>query len=71
MTSTWWGGGGGGDKNEILSDLGGWGVSECSGRPIFIFFYWICAKSRHHALTEPNIDILLTRNLTFRSDVRQ
>ena len=25
-------------KNEMLPDVGGWGVSECSGRPIFIFF---------------------------------
>ena len=24
-------------KNELLSDVVGWGVSECSGRPIFIF----------------------------------
>ena len=31
---------GGGVKNEMLSDVGGWGggVSECSGSPIFIFF---------------------------------
>ena len=24
-------------KNEMLSDVEGWGVSEYSGRPIFIF----------------------------------
>ena len=30
-------GGEGQDKNEMLSDVGEWGVSECSGRPIFIF----------------------------------
>ena len=24
-------------KNEMLPDVGGWGVNECSGRPIFIF----------------------------------
>ena len=46
---------------------GGWGVNECSGRPIFI--YWICVITRHHA--EPNINILVTRNLPFDSDVRQ
>ena len=58
----------------MLSDVGvgAWGVSECSGPPTFIFFIkenWICAMTRHHA--EPNIDILLTRNLPFDSDVRQ
>ena len=44
-------------KSEMLSDVeGGWGVSECSGHPIFIFFIkenWICAMTRHHG--EPNI----------------
>ena len=57
----------------ILSDVEGWGVSECSGRPIFIFYFikenWICAMTRHHAA--PNINILLTRSLPFESDVRQ
>ena len=24
-------------KNEMLSDVGGWEVSECYGRPVFIF----------------------------------
>ena len=55
----------------MLSDLVG-GRSECSGRPIFIFFIkenWICAMTRHHA--ESNINILLTRNLPIDSDVRQ
>ena len=45
-------------KNEILLDVEGWGVSKCSGRPIFIFFVkedWICAVTRHHA--EPHIGI--------------
>ena len=39
MTSTLRGGGVEGlDKNEMLSDVaGGVEVSECSGRPIFIF----------------------------------
>ena len=48
------------------------GVSECSRRPIFIFFIkenWICAMTRHHA--EPSINILLARNLPFASGVRQ
>ena len=48
-----------------------WGVSNCSGRPIFIFFiteHWTCAMTRHHV--EPN-NILLTRELPFDSDVRQ
>ena len=26
-------------KNEKLLDVGGWRVTECSGRPIFILFY--------------------------------
>ena len=46
-------------KNEILLDVGGWGVRECSRRPIFIFFIkenWICAMTRHHA--EQNINIV-------------
>ena len=30
---------------------------------------WICTKTRHYA--EPNINILLTRNLPFHSDVKQ
>ena len=50
----------------------GWGCSECSGRPIFIFFIkedWICAMTKHHA--ESNINILLTRNFPFDSDIRQ
>ena len=39
MTSTLRGVGGGGQgKNEMLSDVVGWGVRECSGRPVFIFF---------------------------------
>ena len=48
------------------------GVTEYYGRTIFIFFTeenWICAVTRHHA--EPDINILLTRNLSFDSDVRQ
>ena len=58
-------------KNEILLDVMRWGVNECSGRPIFIFFIKenrICAMTRHHA--EQN-NVLLARNLPFDSDVRQ
>ena len=44
-------------KSEMLSDVEGrWGVSECSGHPIFILLIkenWICAMTRHHG--EPNI----------------
>ena len=56
----------------MLVDVGGWGISECSGRPILIFFIrenWICAMTRHH--DEPNINILWTRNLPFDFDARQ
>ena len=56
----------------MLLDVGGWRVSECSRRPIFIFFIkenWICAMTRHYA--EPNINILLTRNLPFDSYLRK
>ena len=49
-----------------------WGVSECSGRPIFNFFIrenWICAMARHHAVS--NINILLIRNHPIDFGVRQ
>ena len=69
MTSTLRGGvGDGGGKNDMLSDVGGWGVSKCSGRPIFIFFIkenWICAMTRHHA------NNILLANLAFDFDVRR
>ena len=48
---------------------GVWGVSKCSGRPIFIFFIkenWICAMTRYHA--DSNINILLTKNLPIDSN---
>ena len=64
-----WGGGGQQGKNEMLLDVGMWGVSECSERPIYIFYIkenWILTMTRHHAY-----NILLTRNLHFDSDVRQ
>ena len=53
----------------MLSDVG---FSKCSGRPIFIYFIkenWVCAMTRHYA--ESNINILLTRNLSIDSEVRQ
>ena len=49
-----------------------WGISECSELPIFIFCIkenWICVMTSHHS--EPNINLLMTRNLPFDSDVRQ
>ena len=52
------------------------GRSGTGGQQVFwtsnVFFItenWICAITRHH--TEPNINMLLTRNLLFDSDVRQ
>ena len=37
----------------MLSDVGGSGVSECFGRPIFVVFFikenWVCVMTRHHA----------------------
>ena len=46
------------------------GVSESSGCPVFfIEENWICAMTRYHA--EPNINILLTKNLLFDTDARQ
>ena len=47
------------------------GGSKCSEKPIFVIFIkenWICAMIRHHAESS---DILLARNITFDSDVRQ
>ena len=48
----------------MLSDVGGWKVSELAS---VLDVY--CAMTRHHA--EPNINILLTRNLPFDSDITQ
>ena len=53
----------------MLSDVGVWGVSECSGRPTFFIFIkknWIYTMTRHHAN-----NALLARNLPFDSDVRR
>ena len=44
--------------------------SEYSGRPMFYFFNWISAMTRHHD-AKPNTDILFTRNLPFDSDIKQ
>ena len=68
------GGGGGGGVRQKWDVIGcrGWGVNECSGRPIFIFLLkkiGFPPMTRHHA--EPNINVLLTRNLPFDSDFRQ
>ena len=38
-------------KLDVIGSRG-WGVSQCSGRPILISFIeenWICAMIRHHA----------------------
>ena len=52
----------------MLSDVGEWGVASVL-QVFFITENWICIMTRHHA--ESNINILLTRNLPFDSDVRQ
>ena len=57
----------------MLQDVGGGGLASVLDVQALFFFKenWICAVIRHHA--EPNINILLTRNLKlpFGSDVRQ
>ena len=57
-------------KWDVIGSRGS-GVSKCSGRPIFIFFFikenWICAVNRHH--TEPNNNI--DNKSSFWLDVRQ
>ena len=53
---------------EMLSEVGGWEVSECFGRPIIIFFIkenWICAMTRHMLITYYWKEIFL---LTLTSD---
>ena len=47
---------------------GGGRGSKCSGRPILIFFIKENWMNRHNA--QPNINMLLTRNLPFDYDVR-
>ena len=66
-----WGGGVLRQKWDVIGRRG-WGVSECSGGPIFFFVIkenWIYAITIQHA--EPKINTLLTRNLPFDSDARQ
>ena len=60
----------------MLSNAGGKGrggelesVMDVQSLFFFIKENWICAMTRHQA--EPNINILLTRNLPFDSDFRQ
>ena len=55
----------------LLNVGGGGGGSKCSGCPALFYKKenWIFMMTRHHA--EPNINLLLTRNLTFDFDVRQ
>ena len=53
----------------MVLDVAGKG---CSWHPIYTFFIyesWICIMTRHHA--EPNINILLKRNLPIFFGVRQ
>ena len=59
------------DKIEMLSDILGWGegvsgILDAQSLFFFIKENWISAMTTHHV--EPN-NILLTRNLPFRSDV--
>ena len=59
-------------KNEMLSDVSGWELASVLDVQSLFFFIkenWICAMTRHHA--EPNINMLLTRNPPFDSDVWQ
>ena len=57
-------------KNKMLSDVGGGRLASVLEVQIFFFIKenWISAMTRHH--DEPN-NTLLTRNLSFDSDVRQ
>ena len=54
----------------MLSNIGGGRLGRVLDvQSFFIKGNWICAMTRHH--TEPNINILLTKNLPFDSDIRQ
>ena len=55
--------------SDVGGGLGGYRVYWTSNLYFFIKENWICVVTRHHA--EPNINILLTRNVPFDSDVRQ
>ena len=59
-------------SNSLIDVKQKWDVIGPSVLDVQSLFFWkncICAMTRHHA--EPNIKILLTRNLPFDSDVRQ
>ena len=56
----------------MLLDVGGGGLASVLDVQfcfIIIKENWICAMARHHA--EPNIDVLLAKNLPLDSDVRE
>ena len=56
----------------MLLDVEGWGLASILDVQFLFFFIkgnWACAVTRHHI--EPNINILLTINLPFDSEVRQ
>ena len=53
---------------STLRGVGGARGSKCSGRSILIFFIKENWMNRHNA--QPNINMLLTRNLPFDYDVR-
>ena len=61
--------GGGYDKNEMLSDLVGGGLASVLEVHLFMKGDWICAIRRYH--TKTNVDVILTWNLPFGSDVTQ
>ena len=61
--------GGGYDKNEMLSDLVGGELASVLEVHFFMKEGWICAIKRYHI--KPNVDIILTRNLPFGSDITQ
>ena len=60
-------------KWNVIGRRGEWGVSKCSGHPIFIFFLLRKLDLRHDQKSywAKHWYILLTRNLPFDSDVRQ
>ena len=65
-----WGAGGLRQKWDVVghNGLGLASVLDAQSYICFIEENWICAMTRHHI--EPNINILLTRNLLFESHVR-
>ena len=63
------------EKNEMLSDVGSRGggrlasALDVQSSSFLIKENRICAVANYHA--EPNMNVLLTSNLPFDSDVRQ